>query len=223
MKLTLSVPLAAALLGCAAIPVVAQEKSVERQIAEAVSPLPETLRRAAAVLGYGYGRMVVLREGTNTMICLADDPMREGFHAACYHESLGPFMARGRELRAQGKNGAERRAIRIAEIEAGTLAMPDHPTALYSLTRGNLRSGNWHSARCSRPVRYLRALHHRRVVRHLGPAGCGASVADGGGHGLGAHHVPAVDAGPGRCRYDIEHELGYDALLPAACERLDSR
>ncbi len=136
MKLTSSVTLAAALLGCAAIPVVAQEKSVEHQIAEAVSPLPETLRGGAAVLRYGdgYGRMVVLREGTNTMICLADDPMREGFHTACYHESLGPFMARGRELRAQGKNGGERRAIRIAEIEAGTLTMPDHPAALYSLT-----------------------------------------------------------------------------------------
>ncbi len=138
MKLARSVPLAAALLPCAAIPVVAQEKSVERQIAEAVSPLPETLRRGAAVLGYGDGdrdgRMVVLREGTNTMICLADDPMREGFHTACYHESLGPFMARGRELRAQGKDGGERRAIRIAEIEAGTLTMPDHPAALYSLT-----------------------------------------------------------------------------------------
>ena len=75
-------------------------------ISSALLPLPEAYRDGATVLGYGEDGMVsVVREGNNGMYCLADKPGDERFQAVCYHESLEPFMARGRELRAQGVTG----------------------------------------------------------------------------------------------------------------------
>lgn len=108
-------------------------KSVERQIADATSPLPDALRPGAQVLGYQGDRLVLLRAGTNGMICLADAPAAKGFHTACYHRALEPFMARGRALKTEGRAKAAVDSIRAAEIAAGTLAMPDAPAALYSI------------------------------------------------------------------------------------------
>lgn len=125
---------ATAVLAAAAGTAEAQTKSTDQQIAEAVSPLPEGLRAGAEVRALIEGALVTVRDGSNEMICLADDPTREGFHAACYHRYLEPFMARGRELRAEGKTRPEIDAMRLAEIEAGTLEMPSQPTALYSLS-----------------------------------------------------------------------------------------
>ena len=111
-----------------------QEGSNETVIAEAVSALPEPLRDGATVQAFRAGRLATIREGTNGLICLGDDPARDGWHVACYQESLEPFMARGRELRAQGVT--DRSAIdsvRLAEIESGNLEFPDGPATLYSL------------------------------------------------------------------------------------------
>ncbi len=126
--LALSASAVAGLTACA------QEPPEQQQIAEAISPLPETLREGAAVMGYRGGRLVSLRDGSNGMICLADDPRQEGFHAACYHADLEPFMARGRALRAEGLQRPAIDSVREAEIEQGTLAMPREPRALYSLS-----------------------------------------------------------------------------------------
>jgi hypothetical protein len=95
------------------------------QIAAAVQAAPEEWRAAAEVLGYdAAGKLHVLRPGTNQLVCLADDPADEAFSVACYDKSLEPFMARGRELRAQGVSGADRVHRRWREIAAGKLAMP---------------------------------------------------------------------------------------------------
>jgi hypothetical protein len=108
---------------------------VERQVREAVMPAPEAQRAGATVLGYASdGALVALRAGTGDMICLADDPADPRFHVACYFKTLDPFMARGRALRAEGKDRAAIDSTRAAEIEAGTLSMPREPTALFSLT-----------------------------------------------------------------------------------------
>lgn len=105
------------------------------QIAAAVLPLPEQFRASATVLGYGSkGTLQELRKGTGPFICLASDPAGDRFHVACYHRSLEPFMARGRELRAQGVKGQQVDSTRFAEVRAGKLQMPNHPAALYSLT-----------------------------------------------------------------------------------------
>lgn len=107
----------------------------DRQIREAVMPAPEGQREAATVMGYApSGEFVTLRRGTGDLICLADDPNDPRFHVACYHHMLDPFMARGRELRAEGKDRAVIDSTRAAEIEDGSLPMPRTPTALFSLT-----------------------------------------------------------------------------------------
>jgi hypothetical protein len=117
-------------------PACAQGKPAERQIAEAVAPLPASMRDGATVIGYRGARRMTLREGTGEMVCLADDPTVEEFHVACYHRSLEPFMARGRELREAGRDDAEVRRIRTEEANAGALPLPERPAALYSLTGG---------------------------------------------------------------------------------------
>ena len=105
----------------------------ETQIAAAVKAAPNSMRDAATVRGYGPdGTITTLREGTGTLVCFADDPAQDGFKVACYHQSLAPFMQRGRELRRQGVTAVD--SVRRAEIEDGTLAYPDHPAALYNLS-----------------------------------------------------------------------------------------
>lgn len=111
--------------------------SSDDQIAAAVLPLPADYRATATVLGYGAdGKLTTLRKGTGTMTCLADDPKLAQFHVACYHESMEPFMARGRELRASGVTGTQVDTVRFREAKAGTLKIPNHPSSLYSLTGG---------------------------------------------------------------------------------------
>ncbi len=106
------------------------------QIASAVLPLPEPLRATATVMGYrtADGPLVELRKGSNGMICLADDPKAPAFHVACYHESMEPFMARGRQLRAEGVEGAQVDTVRYREAAAGTIKMPTLPAALWQLS-----------------------------------------------------------------------------------------
>lgn len=128
------------LLACLAIalvvPFYAQAQSVpsaETQIAAAVKAAPESMRDGATVRGFtDEGTITMLREGNGTLVCLADDPHEEGFHVACYHESLAPFMKRGRELRQQGVTAVD--SVRRAEIESGALSYPESPTTLYNLS-----------------------------------------------------------------------------------------
>lgn len=105
------------------------------QIAAAVLPLSAELRDGATVMGYKTkDKLEVLREGKNGMICLALYVTRPDFHVACYHKGLEPFMARGRELRAQGVTALEKvDSARFAEIKSGQLKMPAQG-ALFSMT-----------------------------------------------------------------------------------------
>ena len=103
-----------------------------RQISAAVSPLPEELRATARVLGHdSQGKPAVLRQGSNDFVCIADDATSKQFHVACYHKSLEPFMARGRELHALKKSREVIDSARGADIKAGRYAMPSRPAALY--------------------------------------------------------------------------------------------
>lgn len=115
--------------------VAAQAGAAAMQIAAAVQAAPTADRDGATVLGFRSGSLATLRRGTNDLTCLADDPNREGWSVACYHDSLEPFMTRGRELRAEGiTDGTELQTLRWAEADAGTLAMPESPATLYVLT-----------------------------------------------------------------------------------------
>ena len=110
--------------------------SAEEQIASAILAAPEERRADAAVLGYdAQGKVVTLRKGGNDLICLADDPKDDRFSVACYQKDLEPFMARGRELTAQGITGNERNEkYRWKEITEGKLRMPREPRMLYVLS-----------------------------------------------------------------------------------------
>lgn len=107
------------------------------EIAGAVAPLPDHLRDGATVMGFRNGALEVIRNGTNMLICVADDPDQEGFHAACYHKDLEPFMARGRALRAEGHERPAIDSARQAEIENGTLAFPKDSRTLYNMFSEN--------------------------------------------------------------------------------------
>jgi hypothetical protein len=103
-----------------------------RQIAMAVSPLPDPLQKGAKVMGYdAQGKFTTLRAGTNDMVCIADDPAGKQFHVACYHRSLEPFMARGRELHALKKSPEAIDSVRMGDVKRGRYAMPSKPAALY--------------------------------------------------------------------------------------------
>ncbi len=118
---------------CCAFSLMAQNvPSKESQIAAAVLAAPEGLRENAMVYGYSEkGEFVVLRKGSNEMVCLADDPKQPGLSVSCYHKDLEPFMARGRELKKEGKSFQEIFDIREEEVKSKKLAMPAQPTSLF--------------------------------------------------------------------------------------------
>ena len=136
-----------------AIVAASQIPAAKAQIAGAVSAAPEDRREGAAVLGYSEdGDFTTLREGSNELICLADDPSDDRFHVTCYHSSLEPYIARGRELKSEGLDGTERLDIRHQEADAGNLEMPSSPASLYNLggdleifdaITGEVNGGNW--------------------------------------------------------------------------------
>ncbi|MFN7922174.1 MAG: hypothetical protein U0Q16_18875 [Bryobacteraceae bacterium] len=104
------------------------------QIASSILAAPKERRAAATVLGYNSkGEVVTLRQGTNDLICLADDPAVKGISVACYHKDLEPFMARGRELNATLKGNA-RHEQRWKEVDEGKVKLPREPRMLYVLT-----------------------------------------------------------------------------------------
>lgn len=107
--------------------------TTDQHITAAVLPLPEGLRAKAAVYAWRERKLVQLRAGTNSMMCLAEDPARKNFHVACYHRDLEPFMAAGRERTAKGLSRTAVDSARLADIKARKWAMPARPTALYEL------------------------------------------------------------------------------------------
>jgi hypothetical protein len=106
----------------------AQEAMRSADVERAVLPLPVAQRAGATVMVVEDNEARVVREGDGPFICLADAPGDDRFQAVCYHESLEPYMARGRELRKGGMSMMDAIAARDEEIEAGTLEMPSRAT-----------------------------------------------------------------------------------------------
>lgn len=119
------------------IPIGAQEIKMEVlpqeiQIKTAVLPAPDEKKDGAMVYGYnGSGELVVLRKGTNNLVCIGDNPAKDGINVACYSKKLEPFMARGRELSAKDLSGEEREKIREKEVASGKIKMPKEPSMMY--------------------------------------------------------------------------------------------
>jgi len=105
------------------------------QIKLALLAAPEDKKDNVTVYGYSdSNEFIVLKKGSNELICLADDPKQAGFSVACYHRDLDPFMQRGRDLKNQGKMGKELFDMREQEVKAGKLLMPKQPTTLFVYT-----------------------------------------------------------------------------------------
>ena len=125
---------ALALAGLAAPSAASEPADAEAQLAAAIQAAPDDRRDGARVLGWADdGKVVELRAGSNDLVCLAARPGVPQWSVACYHESLEPFMARGRELLAQGIEGQERIDLREREIAEGKLPMPREPRTMYVL------------------------------------------------------------------------------------------
>ena len=105
--------------------------SADVQIKTAVLAAAEESREKAMVYGYSpKGEFIVLRNGENELVCLADDPAQPGLNVSCYHKSLEPFMIRGRELKKEGKSFDDIFTIREAEVKSGKLKMNEQPANL---------------------------------------------------------------------------------------------
>lgn len=109
-----------------------QKLTKVQQIASAIIAAPLEARDDATVYGYDEeGKLVTLREGSNSFICIADNPNKDGFQINCYHTSLEPMMSRGRELAAEGKSRGEKEKIRAEESKSGKLKLPKSPATLH--------------------------------------------------------------------------------------------
>jgi len=105
--------------------------SAEVQIKSALMAAPADKRDGATVYGYSQNNeLVILKQGTNELICVADDPSQPEFSVACYHKDLHPFMQRGRELRKEGRSNQQVFDEREKEAKSGRLIMPKQPTTL---------------------------------------------------------------------------------------------
>lgn len=107
--------------------------TVDQQIATAVQALPAPMQAGATVMGYRTAdKLETIRAGKNGMICLAQFAVEKSFHVSCYQDGMEPFMARGRELRAQGVKDPKVDTVRYAEVASGKIKMPK-AAALYQI------------------------------------------------------------------------------------------
>lgn len=110
----------------------AQNAADTHAINQAVSAAPDDMKEGAKVLAYNdNGTYRTIREGTNDLVCTADDPARDGFETACFQADLEAYITRGRELRAEGMNGQETVTQRGEEIASGVLSFTEGPATQY--------------------------------------------------------------------------------------------
>jgi hypothetical protein len=106
--------------------------SSDQEIAAAVVALPDQLKNGAAVVRLNQGGFPEpLRKGTNTMVCIANRPGRDSFDVRCYQEDFIGVVYRAFQLVAEGIRGEKGSKQIEAEIKAGKLSPPGHPTAGY--------------------------------------------------------------------------------------------
>jgi hypothetical protein len=116
------IAIAAALFGAAQAPAPSNHT-----IAAALLPLPEQLRAGATVVQLDREfRPVVLRKGTNGMVCIADRPDDDRFDVRCYKDAFIPVVYRAFQLGYQVSGEKVE-----AEIKTGKLALSNEPTAGY--------------------------------------------------------------------------------------------
>jgi hypothetical protein len=114
---------------CSPVGIAAQNSwsgiDADMQIRLAVQAAPSAMQEGATVQGYdASGAFVTLREGDNSLVCMAPNPAAEGLEVSCHHVGLEPYFERGRQLFAEGIRGQDRTLARWEEFTAGTLPIP---------------------------------------------------------------------------------------------------
>lgn len=104
-----------------------------QEVATATLPLPAFMRDGAAVVRLdAAGVPIPVRPGSNGMVCIADRPGDDQLDVRCYNKDFIAVVYRGFQLRRKaGNSGAGVGDTIEAEIKAGTLHLPDRPTAGY--------------------------------------------------------------------------------------------
>jgi len=170
----------------------------EIQIKLALKAAPADKAEGARVMGYNEQReLVTIREGNNELICLADDPARNNIHVSCYFKDLEPFMARGRELAAEGYSNDDRQRIRGEEADSGKLKLPEKPASLYVFDADqgdvNMATGEVAKGRL-RSVIYIPYLTGEESGLPTEPVGGGMPwLMDAGTHKAHIMITPVVD------------------------------
>lgn len=102
-------------------------------IAQAVLPLPESLRAGATVFTYdpATGARKVLREGNNVVECTPRNP-QDGF-TWCYNKVTAPRRDLSARLRAEKKSDKEIQEAIAAATKAGTITSTPFGTMSYRL------------------------------------------------------------------------------------------
>lgn len=117
-----------------------QEMTADAQIAEAVSPLPESARQGATVVTHdAKGNPKVLRQGNNGITCAPSRvlPLIEGlspggeFNVQCYGKGLAREHQMMVKLLAEGKSGKDTATAVQAAVDSGSLQPPPAGTMGY--------------------------------------------------------------------------------------------
>jgi hypothetical protein len=125
--------------------VMGQEASKERQIEEALMPLPEALRdHAKVVVDAAPAKRVILRTGENGIICRANTS--RAFAVYCYPRALDEFYTRLLELARDGKSDSEIRDALNSDVASGKLEKPSVGAAVYQMIGDSAESSLPHMA-----------------------------------------------------------------------------
>ena len=134
----------AALMSAASlVPALAQSK--DELIAQAVSAAPEELRAGATVVNYdAKGDPVVLREGTNDIVCTPNQN-KDNYSVNCYAKILRAQHDLQAKEKAEGKDPKTIAADTQAALASGKLPKPTTGTTMYMMMGKNQASarGMW--------------------------------------------------------------------------------
>jgi hypothetical protein len=112
----------------------ARAASLDEQVAQATTPLPDDLRAGATVVFYDRtsGERKILRQGTNSIDCEPENP-KDGF-TRCYNNVNRPRREMETKLASQGKSDKDIQDAVGAAIKSGALKPPPMGSMSYRLT-----------------------------------------------------------------------------------------
>lgn len=119
-------------------PMPAANGALSDEVRFAVLPLPAQLRDGATVM-HRLDVMhdpVVVRQGTNGIVCMRFVPGQAAWDARCYDAALFKAFMRTIELFRSGMSRDSVDSRIEAEVRAGSLSLPTHPTAGYRVLGG---------------------------------------------------------------------------------------